>query len=171
MRPNHASDVGREVTAPATPDDLTLDQVAARLGKSRRWLQTRLADDGRRQLSQQVLQHHHYIGRSPRWTENEYLALRAAIIVEDTEKRRLASKSKSGTDTGISSVRFGSKDIQSALERVLNFRPGQSSGRKPTPSDDSANKRSMTRSSTASSRPSRSRLRLIDTSTASGSAR
>lgn len=63
---------------PLAMDDLDMAAVAARLGKSKSWLQYRLAED--RARFEPRLQHHHYIGRSPRWEENEYQALRAALI-------------------------------------------------------------------------------------------
>src|SRR5580700_1067039 len=93
--------------SPVMADDLSLDQVAGRLGKSRRWLQARLHAD--RVTARLQLQFHHYLGRSPRWDELEYRALRAALIGADTPERRswpaggapLASKSSSGTGVGI----------------------------------------------------------------------
>lgn len=62
-------------------DDIDITAAAERLGKSRRWLEMRLASDAR-------LQFHHYIGRSRRWDESEFQALRRAIIAVDTAERR-----------------------------------------------------------------------------------
>jgi hypothetical protein len=60
------------------PDDFTLELIAIRLGKSPRWLLQALAEDRRRATP--LLQHHHFVGRSPRWDPTEYQALRQAII-------------------------------------------------------------------------------------------
>src|SRR5215472_4681999 len=101
-------------------DDLDLATVAARLGKSRSWLQN-----------------HHYVGRSPRWDEEEYQALRAAIIVKQSlalggapplvpkvnakQNGSADWPSSSETVTGMSSVPYGSKDAASASARVQAF--------------------------------------------------
>lgn len=149
--------------AAGLPDDMPLAEVAARLGKSRRWLEGRLAEDGRKRPGQQRLQHHHYVGASRRWDESEYQALREAIWQEDTAKRRLAPASSSGRGTGTSSAHFGLMDAQSAFAAVLSFRPGLNSGAMPMPSGTGGAPRSGGKSSTASSRPSRSRLRPTST--------
>jgi hypothetical protein len=59
-------------------DDLDLATVAARLGKSKSWLQNKLTED--RRGPKPRLQHHHYIGRTPQWDEREYEALKAALM-------------------------------------------------------------------------------------------
>lgn len=160
-----APHVGGAMT-PRLIADLTIVEVATRIGgKSKRWLQSRLADDARRPPDRQRLQHHHYVGRTPLWTEAEFQALRQAIIEEDTEKRRpRGSKSSnetvSGTSTGLRVLR----DAQSALERVLALKPGQTPGTTLRPSGSGRNRKSAPQSSTVSSRASRLQLQLIDTS-------
>jgi hypothetical protein len=54
-----------DVTLPDR-DHQTLASIAGRLGKSPRWLQSRLTEDHRRPADHQRLQHHHYIGGSKR---------------------------------------------------------------------------------------------------------
>src|SRR5262245_50727534 len=138
--------------------DLTMADVVARIGgkKSVRWLQGRLAEDARRPLEKQRLQYHHYVGRTPLWTEAEFLALRQAIVAEDTEKRRPpVSKSLSETDTGTSTGLRALRDAQSALERVLALKPAQTPGTTLKPSDSTRNRTSAPTSSVASSRASR----------------
>src|SRR5260221_5155656 len=107
--------------------DLTIDQVCGqnRLCKSVSWLKGRLAEDRRRPPGEQRFQHHHYVGRSPRWTEQEYQALRAAIVAADTARYGAAAdpSSRSGMATGTLLGRSESRNAQSALERVLAFRP------------------------------------------------
>src|SRR5690242_3854339 len=85
------------------PDEQDLATVARRLDKSRRWLETQLAEDDRRPPSEQRLQHHHFMGRERRWEEIEYQALRRALIaVSGERKRRPASGSSSVTASGTS---------------------------------------------------------------------
>ena len=66
-------------------DNLTLVEVATRLRKSKRWLQAKLADDRRRPPTQRRFQYHARIGRTPVWTEAQYLALRDALKAESAE--------------------------------------------------------------------------------------
>src|SRR5689334_20278695 len=103
--------------------ELTIQQVCGedRLNKSVRWLESRLTEDRRRPPAEQRLQLHHYVGRSPRWTEAEYQALRAAIVVQDTGARRPASPLSIGAATGTSTARCGSAAVQSAYDAVLAF--------------------------------------------------
>lgn len=63
---------------PILPDDLDLDVVAGRLGKSISWLKWKLSED--RGEAEPKLQFHHYFGRSPKWTEDEYQQLRQALM-------------------------------------------------------------------------------------------
>jgi hypothetical protein len=108
-----------------TCDDLALDAIAARFGKKRRWLQSRLSEDLRRQPEDQRFQHHHYVGRSPRWTEAEYQALRRAIIYEDTERRRgSASATHAAAPGELFAPAAGPRSTQEAYERVMAHRPG-----------------------------------------------
>src|SRR6266702_7613020 len=95
-----------------TPSDLTgivesigrehqpAELVARRLGKSLRWLQALLTEDSRKPVHQQRLQHHHFVGRSKRWSEREYRALEAEIVAQ-SGRRACASSSAtaSGTST------------------------------------------------------------------------
>jgi hypothetical protein len=66
------------------PDDLGIDIVAARLGKSIAWLKARLSAD--RGEDEPQLQFHHYIGRTPRWHEDEYQRLREAVTTHTPPK-------------------------------------------------------------------------------------
>ena len=72
------------------PDDMTLPEVASRLGKSVRWLQTLLAEDERRRPGDRKFQFHHHIGASKQWTETGYQALKSAIIENERKKRQQA---------------------------------------------------------------------------------
>lgn len=94
-------------------DDLTLKEVAQRLGKSPRWLQQRLADDARRPPSEQRLQVHHYVGASKRWSEGSYQVLRATLIETDTGKRKKTAPVMSWAPPA------SSAEVQRALEEVL----------------------------------------------------
>jgi predicted DNA-binding transcriptional regulator AlpA len=166
-------------------DDLDMGAVAARLGKSKSWLQYRLAED--RERAEPGLQHHHYIGRSPRWDESEYQALRAALIKkpkiqtgplmspekarpEEPEERPSwagnpisddppVSPSRSETDFGTSTAGYASADVSSASARVQNFplRPAIAKPRKS--SADKKRRRSATNSSGGSVHPFQSRSR------------
>src|SRR5258708_2714473 len=103
-------------------DHQPLDSVAGRLGKSPRWLQSRLTEDSRRPAHLQRLQHHHYIGGSKRWSEDEYRALSAAIAAADSARQ--GSRSLPATASGTSTVPCAfqgstASDARSALERVL----------------------------------------------------
>ena len=69
---------------PILPDDLDIETVAGRLGKTPSWLKWRLSED--RGEAQPRLQHHHYFGRSPKWTEDEYQRLRQALMTRDPPK-------------------------------------------------------------------------------------
>src|SRR5437764_1419207 len=108
-------------------DDLSLDEVAGRLGKSRRWLQARLQAD--RVAAQPRFVFHHYLGRSPRWDESEYRALRAALIEADTRQRRsggpgdalAVSTSSQGMAIGTWSEQSPSGVAVAASERALNL--------------------------------------------------
>jgi integrase len=119
------------------PDDMDLQTVAARLGKSSRWLQAQLAED--RQRLHPRLQYHHRIGRSPRWDERAYQMLRLALLVAAAPFDTLpASPSSSVAPIGISMAPSASKDAASAFARVLAFSRSQSTA---TPPRSSAGKR------------------------------
>ena len=117
-----------------TADDLTAAQVAGRLGFSLRWLQGQLTEDARRPDDQQRFQLHHYLGGGRRWSEDEYQALRLALIGAAAEKRglRRASRSSIETATGTFTGLSASKDAHAALERVLAYRPAPRTGTPPT---------------------------------------
>jgi hypothetical protein len=100
------------------PDEQDLASVASRLGKSIRWVQARMTQPG--------LDFHHYIGRSPRWDEQEFQQFRAAIIQAENDRRgRLACASSSATDSGISKVLSAPRDVQRAYDRVRASRPAR----------------------------------------------
>jgi hypothetical protein len=109
---------------------LTIEVVAARLHKSKRWLQTRLAEDRRRPDPR--LQFQTYIGKTPLWTESRYLALRGALEAESKKGGDQASLSSSGTASGTSTALSTSRDAESAFARVLAFRRNRRDGKKPT---------------------------------------
>ncbi len=98
------------------PDSMSIKHVAARLGMSTRWVQQRLADDLRFPPKYQKFQFHHYIGRSKRWTEKQYQALRDAIILVDTAARFGISN----TSRRISNRYIGSADAayQELVEQI-----------------------------------------------------
>lgn len=121
---------------------LTLAEVALRLHKSPRWLQARLADDRRKPDPR--LQFHSRIGKTPLWTEAQYLALRDAISFDDAEK--WASSSSSATATGMSMALSSQKDAASAFERVLALKHGLTCGRRQTPSGSGSKPKSAANS-------------------------
>ena len=103
------------------PDDLDQLTVAARLGKSLRWLQALLAEDARKVPGGRRYDFHHFIGRSRRWDEAEYQALRAAIIAAGNAARPRSPHSSvtaAGTFGGLS----GLEDQAGAHARVQAFR-------------------------------------------------
>lgn len=77
------------MTAPTElhADHLTIPEVAAKLGRKRRWLESRLAEDLRKAPAERRLQFHSYIGRSRTWDEHAYRALRDAIVAADSASR------------------------------------------------------------------------------------
>jgi predicted DNA-binding transcriptional regulator AlpA len=101
----------------AAADDLGADQIAARLGKSKSWVEHKIAEVG--------FQFHHHIGSSPRWDEQEYQQFRQAVIAAERIKRggagkpRLASGSSSAMAIGISTGLYGPEDVAKASARVL----------------------------------------------------
>jgi hypothetical protein len=111
-------------------DDMDINDVAQRLGKSPRWLVGKLTEDTRRPPHLRKFQHHFWLGASKRWDEERYQRLKAALIA-DSEKRRVpaVSMSSSGTVSGTSTALFGLAGKVSALERVLAF---QSAGPRKT---------------------------------------
>jgi hypothetical protein len=157
------------------PDDLGISDVATRLGKSRGWLNWRLSLDRGEALPK--LQFHHYIGRTPRWDEDEYQQLRQALTTRHPakggrrRKQRLAPLSdplgsplSNATDTSISTALSASEDPRAACDAVLDFQPGPNLPKRPSRSSARSKAISSTRSSTGSSRRSRLALRLVDTS-------
>jgi hypothetical protein len=113
-------------------DNLTLVEVATRLRKSKRWLQAKLADDRRRPPTQRRFQYHARIGRTPVWTEAQYLALRDALKAESAESPD--SSSSNVAASGTSTALLSRKDAESAFERVLTLKRSRRSGQKQMPS-------------------------------------
>lgn len=108
-------------------DDQPINVVADRLGKSVRWVWYK--------LKEQRFQFHHYMGRTPLWTEDEFQRLRLALITAENEKRGHRDyRSRRATDSGTLSAPSGSMAAQSALEKVLAFPLSQKPGKKPTTS-------------------------------------
>jgi hypothetical protein len=155
------------------PDDLSLDGVAARLGKTPAWLKWRLSTD--RGEVEPKLQHHHYFGRTPQWTESEYQQLRQALMTYmpakggRRRKPRLASAgpmglpSSSEAATGIFTGSSMPADAASPSAAVQNYARRLKTERSPR-TYGGASKRSLsTKSSTAKSRKSPLALRLVNT--------
>jgi hypothetical protein len=119
----------------APAEDLTLAEVAARLRKSRRWLQALLAEDKRRRPDDQRYHFHGHIGRTPVWTELQFQALRAAIKAEGARAVGAGAqpdlRSSSGMATGTFTGRSSLKDAESAFAEVLDYRPSRSDMRRP----------------------------------------
>ncbi len=65
------------------PDHMTIDSVAARLGKKRRWLESSIKEDARSETPR--FQFHGYIGRTRIWDEKAYQALSSALIDVDSK--------------------------------------------------------------------------------------
>jgi hypothetical protein len=157
-----------------TPDDLGIETIAARLGKSVGWLNWRLSLD--RGEAEPKLQHHHYIGRTPRWDEDEYQRLRQALTTRTPPKggrqRKLrpegaplaGSSSSNALATGISTELLAFEDARAACDAVLAYRPGRSSEKPPSTSSAKSKTTSSTKSSTGSNRRRRLGLRLVNTS-------
>jgi hypothetical protein len=136
--------------AAVQPDDMTLQEVARRLGKTPSWLKSQLSADRGLAVPERRLQCHHYIGRTPLWTEAEYQNLRAALISrepprggrrrqprQDADGPPPASPSSSAMANGGSSAGYTLREASSASGRVQNFlrrprteRPPRSSGDK-----------------------------------------
>lgn len=156
-------------------DDFDMTTVAARLGKSKSWLQYRLAED--RERAEPRLQFHHYIGRSPRWDESEYQALRAALIEKpkiqtgplmpperarvdapgEATDARPASGSQNEMDFGTCTEDYASADASSASARVQAFPRRPPTARRRKSFAGKRNKRSEANSSGVSVRPFPSR--------------
>jgi hypothetical protein len=102
------------------PDDFDLATIAARLGKSARWLVGQLTEDRRRLTPR--LQFHHYIGRSPRWDEHEYQALRAALIA-GADKRRSSLASPVGALGRLTAKEARDAAAASAVVQAWPLRP------------------------------------------------
>jgi len=117
-------------------DDLGIRDVANRLGKSLRWVQGKISAD-----AEPSFRFHHYIGRTPRWDENEFQQLRQALI-EYGEAKRGGEKrrhrdfgSSSGTDIGTFTGPFAPLDVAAASARVLASRRRRKTGKQPKRSD------------------------------------
>lgn len=154
------------------PDDLGIDDVAARLGKSRAWLKWRLSID--RGEPEPRLQHHHYFGRTPKWTESEYQQLRQALMTRTPPKggrqrqpsttAALAdSPSLPETDIGTLSAVFGPKERASAFERVQAWSRSPARATPPKNSGAKRKSKSSTPSSGASILRYRSKSRPTNT--------
>ena len=116
---------GLAVTSEARADHMSIAEVAARLGKSRSWLDDRLRADAASESP--CLQVHSYIGRSRIWDEAAYQALRAAIIAADSSSRRAVSYTLSPALSG-----SGSAARECAKARsLIDARLGRGSARKP----------------------------------------
>lgn len=145
-------------------DEMTIEAVAHALTRSVRWLQTRLAED-------ETLRVHHYNGRSPRWDEEEFLILQAALRQADAAKAANRNvrdgqpvlRCKSVTECGTSSALSLPENAHDAFEKVQVFRPRQRMQNEPANSRGSGLRKSKTRSSSASSQPLPFRLPVSNT--------
>ena len=106
------------MTAPLPePDHMTIDPVAARLGKKRRWLETRLKDDARSEVPR--LQFHGYIGRTRIWDEKAYQALRNALIDADSKSRCAVACTTSQAHSGWGNAHSACARAQALIDRRL----------------------------------------------------
>ena len=132
----------------AAPDDLDLATVARRLGKTPPWLKWRLSAD--RGEPEPELQHHHYFGRTPQWTESEYQQLRQALITRTRQKAGASGNvHKPDAASGLFVIardgnwyisgRVRPKEIASAFERVQAW--PLSPARAKTPKNSAAKKK------------------------------
>jgi len=104
------------------------EEVAARLRKSKRWLEGVLAEDKRRRPSEQLFQFHLRHGRTKVWTPEALTKLQAAVARESEPGGALAGSPRSTVKaSGTVTVQSGLADARSALEQVLAFqsRPSQ----------------------------------------------
>jgi hypothetical protein len=105
-----------------------------------RWLQAKLADDRCRPPTQRRFQYHARIGRTPVWTEAQYLALRDALKAESAESPD--SSSSSAAASGTSAALLSRKDAESAFARVLTLKRCRRSGQKQMPSGTGSRRKS-----------------------------
>ncbi len=120
------------------PDHMTIDPVAARLGRKRRWLQSRLKEDARSETPR--LQFHSYIGRTRIWDEKAYQALRSALIDVDSRSRCAVACTTSQARSGWGSTHSACAKAQALIDRRLgreNSRKPGASGAKPKSSKPS----------------------------------
>src|SRR5579859_5751322 len=156
----------RKAIAPPQCDYLRYEEVAARLGKSVRWLQNLLTEDDRRPPGARRFHFHDYVGRTRTWTESQFQSLVSAINAAARERKGLRdSISFPAPGTGTLSGRSALVDVRTASERVQAFSLTKSTGRQQTPPASRAKRKSAPKSSKGSGRASHSRLRLISTST------
>ena len=103
------------------PQEQGLDVVARRFGRSRRWLQDLIA--------RPRFRFHHYVGRSPRWDERQYQALRREVDQAARERDYLPAP-RSSHATGPSTLPVGPTpgDAEAACEAVQRFLRGRTSG-------------------------------------------
>ena len=99
------------------PDHMTVVQVAARLGKSRSWLERRLGDDARSETPR--FQFHSYIGRTRIWDENAYQALRNAIVSVDSKSNCAVKPSISSGLSGWESAHNACEKLQASIDQRL----------------------------------------------------
>jgi hypothetical protein len=114
------------------PDDMTLPMVAKRLWRTPSWLKAQLTADRGLPEPEQRLQVHHYVGRTPQWSEAEYQQLRQALISRTPPRggrRRKpreaggapASPSSSALANGGSSAGYTLREVVAASARVQSF--------------------------------------------------
>ena len=99
------------------PDHMTIDPVAARLGKKRRWLESRLKEDARSETPR--LQFHGYIGRTRIWDEKAYQALRSALIDVDSKSRCAVACTTSQARSGWGNAHSAFAKAQALIDRRL----------------------------------------------------
>jgi hypothetical protein len=158
--------MGKREYPEVEPDDMTLPMVAKRLWKTPSWLKAQLTAD--RGQPEPRLQVHHYLGRTPLWTEEEYQQLRQALISRTPprggRRRKLrevggapASPSSSSPANGGSSAGYTLREAAGASARVQSFPPRPRTARPPRNAGDKRRAPSMPGSPAAGVLPLRRR--------------
>jgi hypothetical protein len=148
------------------PDDMILEAIAKRLWKTASWLKAQLSAD--RGLPEPRLQFHHYLGRTPLWSEAEYQQLRQALISRTPPRggrpRKApaaggvpASPSSSAPANGGSSAGYTLREAAAASARVQSFPPRPKTARLPSNAGDKRRAPSMPGSPAAGVVPYRRR--------------
>jgi hypothetical protein len=150
------------------PDDMPLQAVARRLRKTPSWLKAQMTADRGLPEPERRLQFHHYIGRTPLWSQVEYQQLRQALISRTPPRggrRRQAraadgapaSPSSSAPANGGSSAGYTLREAAGASARVQSFPQRPRTARPPRNTGDKRTAPSMPGSPAAGVLPFRRR--------------